>query len=79
MNPRPPPFMWYNKMEYIILWPFSFECRKAKSKVITLTITTDADNAINQSAPEANTCSRRQPRETRASKSQLVLVLLLIG
>ena len=34
---------------------------------------------MNQSELEANTCSRRQARETRAGKSRLVLVLLLIG
>ena len=34
---------------------------------------------MNQSELEANTCSRRQARETRAGKSRLVLVLILIG
>ena len=43
-------------------------------------IKTDADlNPMNQSKRKVNTCSRRQAQETRASKSRLVLVLLLIG
>ena len=32
---------------------FPIECRKTKSKVITLPITTDANNAMNQSELEA--------------------------
>ena len=34
---------------------------------------------MNQSELEANTCRPCQARETRADKSRLVLVLLLIG
>ena len=42
---------------------FSFECRKTKTKVITLTNYKHVNNKMDQSEFEANTCSRRQARE----------------
>ena len=39
------------------------ECRKTKTKVITLTNPTDTDNPMNQSKLEANTFGYRQARE----------------
>ena len=40
---------------------FSIECRKTKTKVITLTDhTRDVDNPMNQSELKANICSRRR-------------------
>ncbi len=58
-----------------------FDGRAVYNRVLSLwPITKHTDNSVNQSKLEENTCSRREARENvRASKSQLVLVLLLIG
>ena len=61
----------------LIEW-FSFECRKTKTKVITLT----NHSSHKQSSEPIRARSKYVspvPRKTRASKSRLVLVLLLIG
>ncbi len=44
---------------------FSIECRKTKTKVITLANhkIKDTDNPVNQSKLEANTCSWQEARE----------------
>ena len=39
----------------------------------------DIENTVNQSKLEVITCSSRKARETNASESRLVLVLILIG
>ena len=60
-------------------------CRKTKTKVITAVlspITELADNLMNQLELLANTCTSvagTKPGKMSASKSQLVLVLFLIG
>ena len=58
----------------MILERFSFECRKTKTKVITLTNHNwVVSNHMNQSELEANTCRTRAKRgKTRAGKSRLV-------
>ena len=55
---------------------FSFECRKTKTKVITLT--NHNSRKTNQSSKRIHV-ARAKRGKTHASKSRLVLVLLLIG
>ena len=59
------------------------QCSKVKPKqtriILEFSPQSEANNTMNQSKREANTCNRRQARKTRASKWRLVLVLLLIG
>ena len=43
---------------------FSIEYHKTKTKVIALTITTGANNSLNQSELEVRTRTRRQARES---------------
>ncbi len=42
---------------------FSIECRKTKTKVITLANPKETDNRVNQSKLEANTCCWHEARE----------------
>ena len=58
---------------------FSVKYRKTKTKVITLANTKNTHNTVNQSKLEVITGSWRKARETHASESRLVLVLLLSG
>ena len=64
---------WENKIIIIIIERFSFECRKTQTKVITPT----NHNSRKQSNEPISARAKRG--KTRASKSRLVLVLLLIG
>ena len=48
-------------LNYNVIQQFSIECRKTKTKVITV----EADNPVNQSKLVPNTCRRRQAREKR--------------
>ena len=52
---------------------------RPKPKKLHKPITTGTNNKINQPGTEANTGNNVKRGETRASKSRLVLVLLLIG
>ena len=64
-----------------ILERFSFECRKTKTKVITLTdhnIRKQSNEPIRAGSKQIHV-ARAKRGKTRASKSRLVLVLLLIG
>ena len=47
---------------------FSFECRKTKTKVITLANHKNTDNTVNQSKFEVITCSRRKARENACER-----------
>ena len=60
-----------------LLERFSFECRKTKTKVITLT-NHNSRKQSNQSSKQIHVASVKCGK-TRAGKSRLVLVLLLIG
>ena len=55
------------------------ECRKTKPKQLLWPITADADNPMNQSELKEIHVASAKRGKTRASKSRLVLVLLLIG
>ena len=48
---------------YLRLERFSNECRKTKTKVITLANQKDGDNPVNQSKPDVITRSRHKARE----------------
>ena len=52
-----------NSKATLAIEQFSIECRKTKTKVITLTNHISRNNPMNQSELEANTCSRRQARK----------------
>ena len=56
---------------------FSIQCCKTKTKVITVTIKTEADNLKNQSELAANTCRWLKARENVCEQVTIGLVLLL--
>ena len=50
---------------------FSIECRKTKTKVITLANRNRVNNTTSQSEFEANTCNRRQARENARGQNTI--------
>ena len=65
-------------MTKLILDWFATECRITKTKVIALTNHNGHKQAVNQSELHVNATGMKRGK-TRASKSRLVLALLLIG
>ena len=65
------------KKKHFRLEQFSVECRKTKTKVITL-INHNTARWTNQNSKQIHEAGAKRGK-TRASKSRLVLVLLLIG
>ena len=56
-----------------------FQQSIGKSNYLLWPITTDANNTMNQSELEANTCNRRQARENACEQVTIGFVLFLIG
>ena len=66
-------------LHFHLIERFSFECRKTKIKVITLTNHISRKQSSEPVRAEANTCSRRQARENAYRQVTIGFGLLLIG